>query len=274
MASGLLIFPGAQPSRDRNGGATIGELRFYANDTTNPATVYADSGLITPLSFPVVSDDAGRFVLIWADTSILFTVNWTTADGQSVTLDNISAATVLATGPTGATGATGATGPTGATVGATGPTGATGATGATGSTGPTGATVGSTGPTGATGPTGSTGSTGPVGPGGDGTVVAKGNSGTSTATFVVATSATQSITVTGNHTWAITWGSPNYQELAVQVTNGSAFTITYPTVTWMKGDGTSSATFSSMGVTLNASGPNTVFFWTFNAGSTVYGRAV
>lgn len=91
MAAGVLVFPGAQPSRNRNGGSVIAELRWYENGTTTPATVYADSGLTTPLAFPVVSNDAGAFVLMWADATSLFTANWATADGQSKTLDDLSA---------------------------------------------------------------------------------------------------------------------------------------------------------------------------------------
>ena len=109
IASGLLILPGAQPSRSRNGGATVAELRFYANNTTTPKAVYADSGLTTPLSFPIISDDLGRFVLIWADAGSdvspnLFTVNWTTQDGQVETWDNIRPATAVTTGPAGPAG--------------------------------------------------------------------------------------------------------------------------------------------------------------------------
>lgn len=91
LVAGVVVFPGAQPSRSRNGGAVYAELRFYQNLTTNPITVYADSGLTTPLTFPVVSDDAGRFPLIWQDVSILMTSNWSTADGQTLTLDDLSA---------------------------------------------------------------------------------------------------------------------------------------------------------------------------------------
>jgi len=86
-----MIFPGAQPSRSRNGGAVIAELRFYDNETTTPKTVYANSALTVPLSFPVVSNDAGAFVAIWADTAEAYTVNWSTADGQTLTLDNVTA---------------------------------------------------------------------------------------------------------------------------------------------------------------------------------------
>lgn len=42
-------------------------------------------------------------------------------------------------------------------------------------------------------------------------------------------------------------------------------------VNWVKGDGTSSTTFSTMGVTLQNSGMNHFVFW--GVGSTIYGRA-
>lgn len=89
--AGIMVFPGAQPSRDRNGGAVIAELRFYENETTIPKAVYADEALTVQLPFPVVSDDAGRFVAIWAAEDDPYTVNWATADGQSVTLDDLTA---------------------------------------------------------------------------------------------------------------------------------------------------------------------------------------
>lgn len=91
MAAGLLIFPGAQPSRSRNGGAVIAELRWYQNQTTIPKPVYADEAMTVPLPFPVVSDDAGRFVAMWAEEGELYTANWSTADGQTLTLDDLSA---------------------------------------------------------------------------------------------------------------------------------------------------------------------------------------
>lgn len=109
MAAGTIIVPGAQPSRSRNGGAVVAELRFYANNTSTPKVVYADSGLTTPLPFPVVSDDAGRFVLIWAeagpdDTPNLYTVNWSTEDGQSETYDDIRSATRISIAGVSSTG--------------------------------------------------------------------------------------------------------------------------------------------------------------------------
>lgn len=92
MASGLLIFPGAQPSRSRSGGVIPAELRFYLNETTTPAVVYTDEALTIPHTFPIVSDDAGRFALIWADTADVFSCNWSTQapDSQSVSFDDLS----------------------------------------------------------------------------------------------------------------------------------------------------------------------------------------
>lgn len=99
MAAGLLVVPGAQPSRDRNGTAIAATLRFYEDETTTPAVVYQDSELTVPHPFPIESDDSGKFELIWADTSILFTVNWATAapDLQTLTLTGMSASLAAAT---------------------------------------------------------------------------------------------------------------------------------------------------------------------------------
>jgi len=93
MASGLLIFPGAQPSRSRSGSIITAELRWYLNQTTTPATVYTDEALTIPHPFPIVSDDAGRFPLIWADTADSFSCNWSTAapDSQSSSFDDLTA---------------------------------------------------------------------------------------------------------------------------------------------------------------------------------------
>lgn len=97
MASGLLIFPGAQPSRSRSGSIISAELRWYLNETTTPAVVYTDEALTIPHPFPIVSDDAGRFPLIWADTADFFSVNWVTAapDSQVQSYDGLSASTAV-----------------------------------------------------------------------------------------------------------------------------------------------------------------------------------
>jgi hypothetical protein len=64
------------PARDANGRALPSRLRFYMPQTTTPAEVYADSGLTTPLEWPIVSDSAGRWPAIWADEQTYFDVTW------------------------------------------------------------------------------------------------------------------------------------------------------------------------------------------------------
>jgi hypothetical protein len=104
-------------------------------------------------------------------------------------------------------------------------------------------------------------------------VVAKGSVGSGTVTFDASASAAQTITVTGTQTWAFSsWGS-EYGEVEILATNAGAAAITLPTINWLKGDGTKSTTFSSMGVTLQASGTNTFLVWTYDGGTTLYGRA-
>ncbi len=104
-------------------------------------------------------------------------------------------------------------------------------------------------------------------------ILDKGSIGTGTVTFNYANSKRQKLTVTGNLTIALSGGvAGEFQEMFVQIVNGGSATITWPTVTWMVGDGTSSATFSSMGVTLATSGSNWVFFWT--DGTTNFGKAI
>jgi len=101
MPSGRIYFPGANPVRDRQGGRVGGELRFYLNKTTTPATVYADSGLTTPHPTPLLSDDSGVFPSIFADTSLFFSGLLTTheADPQNLGYDDLSANVTVTTGP-------------------------------------------------------------------------------------------------------------------------------------------------------------------------------
>lgn len=83
------------------------------------------------------------------------------------------------------------------------------------------------------------------------------------------------VTVGGDFTIAFTnWpASGKYGQYELQLINGAAHILTWPTISWLKGDGTSSTTFSTMGVTLYASGTNTVIVWSTDGGSTLRGRA-
>lgn len=49
-------------------------IQFYAAGTTTPADVYADAGLTTPLTNPVVANSAGEFVPIYLDPATVYRV--------------------------------------------------------------------------------------------------------------------------------------------------------------------------------------------------------
>ena len=63
-------------------------------------------------------------------------------------------------------------------------------------------------------------------------------------------------------------------ELLIEGINLGAATITWPTINWIKSDGTTTTTFASNGVTLQSSGTDWVFLWTGDGGTTVYGKIV
>jgi hypothetical protein len=63
-------------------------------------------------------------------------------------------------------------------------------------------------------------------------------------------------------------------ELLIEGINFGAATITWPTVNWIKSDGTTTTTFASNGVTLQSTGTDWVFLWTRDGGTTVYGKIV
>jgi hypothetical protein len=63
-------------------------------------------------------------------------------------------------------------------------------------------------------------------------------------------------------------------ELLIEGINLGSATITWPTVNWIKSDGTTTTTFASNGVTLQATGTDWVFLWTRDGGTTVYGKIV
>lgn len=63
-------------------------------------------------------------------------------------------------------------------------------------------------------------------------------------------------------------------ELLIQGVNLGAATITWPTINWIKADGTTTTTFSSNGVTLQSSGTDWVLLWTRDGGTTIFGKVV
>ena len=114
------------------------------------------------------------------------------------------------------------------------------------------------------------------------TVYDIGNSGTGTVTYDYTNGSVQTCTANGNHTIAFSNWPPtgNNGELLVQLTNGGAYSITFPTINWLKPDGTTTtsvATYlaANTGRTaLQSSGMDQFLFWTRDAGTTVYGKLV
>lgn len=112
--------------------------------------------------------------------------------------------------------------------------------------------------------------------------VDKGNSGTTTQTLDYADGSHQKITATGNHTIATSNWPPtgNTGYLQLDLVNGNAFTVTWPTINWEKPDGTfttSIATYLAANGTrtaLQTSGTDTFVFWSRDAGATIYGKLV
>lgn len=132
-------------------------------------------------------------------------------------------------------------------------------------------------------PTGDKGTTGAIGAAGpSATLVAKGNSGTSTQTYDYSAGTLQTSTATGNHTIATsnwpTTGSLGI--LLIQLTNGGAYTITMPTINWVRPSGVVTTSFSTymasmpLRSALQSSGTDQILLWSSDAGTTIFGKLV
>lgn len=82
----------------------------------------------------------------------------------------------------------------------------------------------------------------------------------------------QTLTITG-------WPASGYHgELMIEGVNLGAATITWPTINWVKPDGTFTTSVStylaSNGVTLQSSGIDWIVLWTRDGGTTVYGAII
>lgn len=90
MAAGLLAISSFTPARDRQGRLVAGaRMDVFQNRTTTRATVYADAGLTTPLTNPVIANSSGQFPAVWAQagttaTPILYTVAYSGPASQSI----------------------------------------------------------------------------------------------------------------------------------------------------------------------------------------------
>jgi hypothetical protein len=92
MTAGRLILDMPNPALDADGSPYAGaKLFFYQAGTSTLQDVFTDATLNVPLSNPVVSDGAGRFVQIWADISKTYDVRWTDPNGALIyTFDGIT----------------------------------------------------------------------------------------------------------------------------------------------------------------------------------------
>lgn len=81
---------------------------------------------------------------------------------------------------------------------------------------------------------------------------------------------------TGSVTLAITdWPSGgSLGELLIEGVNLGAASITWPTINWIKSDGSMTTSFGSSGVTLRSSGIDFILIWTRDGGTTLYGKVV
>lgn len=112
------------------------------------------------------------------------------------------------------------------------------------------------------------------------TYLSKGNSSTTTQTFDYTAGSHQSVTATGNHTIATSNWPPtgNLGEMLVEYINGGAYTLTWPTISWIKPDGTTTtsiATYLSANTgrtALATSGTDFILLWSRDAGTTIYGK--
>jgi hypothetical protein len=85
-----------------------------------------------------------------------------------------------------------------------------------------------------------------------------------------------SLTIGADLTLSVTNWAPtgNYSELLLVMTNAGAYTLTWPTVNWLKADGSFTTTFSEQDAQLQSSGIDFVFLWTIDSGTTIYGKIV
>lgn len=106
--------------------------------------------------------------------------------------------------------------------------------------------------------------------------VDKGDSGTTAQALDCTAGRNQRVKATGAFTLSVTnWpASGKLGAMLIELVNGAAFTVTWPTVNWVKSDGSFTTTFSANGITLQAAGTDFVLLWTRNGGTTVYGKVV
>lgn len=108
------------------------------------------------------------------------------------------------------------------------------------------------------------------------TYLDKGTVSTGTVTFSFADASHQRLQVGGALTIAVNGWSPtnNNATLMIELVNGASAAITWPTINWIKSNGTTTTSFASNGITLQTSGTDFVVLWTRDGGTTIFGKVV
>lgn len=105
-------------------------------------------------------------------------------------------------------------------------------------------------------------------------------SGTSSVTFDYTAGSHQKLTIAASSATTLSvsnWPpSGNSGQMIIELVNGKASgaSIVWPTINWVKSDGSTTTTFASNGVTLQTSGTDFVVLWTRDGGTTVYGKII
>lgn len=104
----------------------------------------------------------------------------------------------------------------------------------------------------------------------------KGNSGTGTKVISCTDGNHQRILINNNCTLSFTnWPTTGKTgEIFLELVNGASKVVTWPTINWVKPDGTTTTSFATNGVNLQTSGTDFVLLWTRNGGTTIYGRVM
>lgn len=112
------------------------------------------------------------------------------------------------------------------------------------------------------------------------TVLDKGNSGTATQTLDYTAGSVQKITATGAFTIATSNWPPtgNWGVIQLEAVNFGAFVVTWPTINWIKPDGTTTTSIATYlaavtgRVAFQSSGLDKIKLESSDAGTTIYGR--
>lgn len=84
MAGSRLVIPSQQPVQSTGLPYTGGQLFFYLSGTNTPTPTYADSGLTTPNTNPVILDSSGNAGNVFLDPSIVYKIVLENSAGASI----------------------------------------------------------------------------------------------------------------------------------------------------------------------------------------------